>query len=63
MGIGNILIGNSNDIDIILDILLDFLIIMTYINPLAAIVERTYPFILDDINEVSFFQRIAQKKY
>ena len=55
LGVGDGIIGESNDVDIILDILDDLLIWSTG-DPLAAIVDYPCPNILESMNDISYFQ-------
>lgn len=58
LGIHDGSIRDSNDIDITFEIPHD-LLITTYSNSFAAIVESTYPSILNNIFEVSFSQSMT----
>lgn len=55
MGIGNGTIGHSNDVDINVPIL-DDLLLQSKGDSLQSVVNNTYPFFLDNMNDVVFFQ-------
>ncbi|XP_058784626.1 uncharacterized protein LOC131659455 [Vicia villosa] len=58
LGIGDGSIGDANDVDITVQIPRD-LLIPSFGDPLSAIVESTYPNLLHNLNDLSFFQERA----
>ena len=58
MGIGNGTVGESDDVDITLDIPSD-LLIPTSGDTLGSIVATTYPRLLDSMNDITYFQNRA----
>jgi ATP-dependent DNA helicase PIF1 len=59
LGIGDGEIGDINDIDLELDIPSDLLIPNSGDDPLSSIVESTYPQLLQNMNDITYFQNRA----
>ena len=55
LDIGDGIVGESNDVDIALRIPSDLLIPSSG-NPLTSIVDNTYPRLLENMNDISYFQ-------